>query len=65
MLNHGERFTVKGGSQKQDPNDPVAAVKTAQKTVKKFGIIDMTAWTDTERESFRVTLVELSYCKIK
>ena len=50
---------VKGIRQKKDPNDPVAAVEIAQKTVTKIGVIDTTAWTDEERESFRVTLVEL------
>jgi len=50
---------VKGSRQKKDPNDPVAAVEIAQKTVMKIGNIDTTAWTDEERESFRVTLVEL------
>jgi hypothetical protein len=39
--------------------DPVAAVEISQKTVMKIGNIDTTAWTDEERESFRVTLVEL------
>jgi len=50
---------VKGIRQKKDPNDPVAAVEIAQKTVTKIGNIDTSAWTDEERESFRVTLVEL------
>ena len=50
---------VKGSRQKKDPNDPVAAVEIAQKTVTEIGNIDTTAWTDEERESFRVTLVEL------
>ena len=50
---------VKGSRQKKDPNDPVAAVEIAQKTVTKIDNIDTTAWTDEERESFRVTLVEL------
>ena len=50
---------VKGSRQKKDPNDPVAAVEIAQKTVTKIDNIDTTAWTDEERESFHVTLVEL------
>ena len=50
---------VKGIRQKKDPNDPVAAAEIAQKTVTKIDTIDTTAWTDEERESFRVTLVEL------
>ena len=50
---------VKGVRQKKDPNDPVAAAEIAQKTVTKIDTIDRTAWTDEERENFRVTLVEL------
>lgn len=50
---------IKGSRQKKDPNDPVAALEIAQKTVTKIGAIDTTAWTDEERESYRVTLVEL------
>jgi len=50
---------VKGGRQKKDPNDPVAAVEIAQKTLTKIDTIDTTAWTDEERENFRVTLVEM------
>ena len=50
---------VKGIRQKKDPNDPVAAAEIAQKTVTKIDTIDRTAWTDEERENFRVTLVEL------
>ena len=50
---------VKGSRQKKDPNDPVVALEIAQKTGTKIGNIDTTAWTDDERESFRVTLVEL------
>ncbi|MFZ4440529.1 MAG: hypothetical protein ACOYOS_19075, partial [Syntrophales bacterium] len=50
---------VKGSRQKRDPNDPISAVEIAQKTVTKIGNIDMTTWTDEERENFRVTLVEL------
>jgi ParB family chromosome partitioning protein len=50
---------VKGSRQKKDPNDPVAALEIAQKTVTKIGAIDTTAWTDEERESFRATIVEL------
>lgn len=50
---------VKGSRQKKDPNDPVAALEIAQKTVTKIGAIDTTAWTDEERESYRVTLVAL------
>jgi ParB family chromosome partitioning protein len=36
---------VKGSRQKKDPNDPVANLEIAQKTVTKIGNIDTTSWT--------------------
>ena len=50
---------VKGTRQKKNPNDPVVAVEIAQKTVTKIDTVDTTAWTDEERENFRVILAEL------
>lgn len=50
---------VKGERQKKDPNDSVAALEIAQKVGMKIGNLDTSAWTDDDREIFRVTLVDL------
>jgi ParB family chromosome partitioning protein len=50
---------VKGSRQKRDPNDHAASLEIAQKVGMKIGNLDTAAWTDDERESFRVTLVDL------
>ncbi len=50
---------VKGSHKKKDPNDSVAALELTEKTVLKISNLDTTAWTDDEREGFRVSLVAL------
>jgi len=44
---------------KKGPNDPAFAVEWMEKTMMKIDGIDTAAWTDDERESFRVSLVAL------
>ena len=50
---------VKVSRKKGDPNDPAAVVELSGKITQKIGSIDTTAWSDDERESFRVSLVDL------
>ena len=54
-----KQLKVKGNRQKTDPNDSVAALAIAQKVGMKIGNLDTAAWTDDDREIFRVTLVDL------
>ena len=54
-----KQLKVKGNRQKTDPNDSVAALASAQKVGMKIGNLDTSAWTDDDREIFRVTLVDL------
>ena len=50
---------VKGIKQRKDPNDHVASLAIAQKAGMKIGNLDTVAWTDDEREIYRVTLEDL------
>ena len=50
---------VKGSRQQKDPNDHATSLEIAQKTGMKIDNLDTVAWTDDEREIFRVTLVDL------
>ena len=50
---------VKGIKQRKDPNDHAASLEIAQKTGMKIDNLDTVAWTDDEREIFRVTLDDL------
>ena len=50
---------VKGSRKQKDPNDHAASLEIAQKTGMKIDNLDTVAWTDDEREIFRVTLVDL------
>ena len=50
---------VKGSRQQKDPNDHATSLEIAQKTGMKIGNLDTVAWTDDEREIFRVTLEDL------
>ena len=50
---------VKGIKQRKDPNDHATSLEIAQKTGMKIDNLDTVAWTDDEREIFRVTLDDL------
>ncbi len=44
---------------KKDPNNPVYALSTVERTTAKISTIDTSAWAEDDRESFRVSLVNL------
>ncbi|MFZ4440192.1 MAG: ParB/RepB/Spo0J family partition protein [Syntrophales bacterium] len=50
---------VKGSRQQKDPNDHATSLEIAQKTGMKIDNLDTVAWTDDEREIYRVTLEDL------
>ena len=50
---------VKVSRQRKDPNDPLTAVESIGKIKIKIQSLDSSAWTDEERESFRVALDDL------
>ena len=50
---------VRKSRTKKDPNDAAAALELTEKTATKIGSLDTTAWTDDEREAFRVSLAAL------
>ena len=50
---------VKGSRQQKDPNDHAASLAIAEKAGMKIDNLDTVAWTDDEREIFRVTLEDL------
>ena len=54
-----QKVKVKGSKQQKDPNDHAASLEIAQKTGMKIDNLDTVAWTDDEREIFRVTLDDL------
>ena len=54
-----QKVKVKGSRQKTDPNDHAASLEIAQKTGMKIDNLDTVAWTDDEREIYRVTLDDL------